>query len=57
MAYLMLVDLYSQREQVQEHVRGWTPTDILFWLRRFGVVEEIPDAGDETLYQFVSNYT
>lgn len=57
MAYMMLVDLYSQREQVQEHVRGWTPTDILVWLRRFGVVEEIPDAGDETLYQFVSNYT
>ena len=57
MAYLMLVDLYSQREQVQEHVRGWTPTDILIWLRRFGVVEEIPDAGDEALYQFVSNYT
>lgn len=57
MSYLMLVDLYSQREQVEAHVRDWTPTDILVWMRRFGVVEEIPDAGDETLYQFVSNYT
>ena len=49
--------MYAQREEVAEHVRGWRVIDVLIWLRRYGIVEEVPRSEDGSLYRFVSNYT
>jgi hypothetical protein len=41
---LTLIDLYSQREAVEDYVRGWPVAEVLEWMRRFGTVTsfEIP---------------
>ncbi len=35
---LTLIDLYSQRAAVKDHVRGWSVAEVLEWMRRFGTV-------------------
>jgi hypothetical protein len=40
MSDFVLVDLYSQRTAVKDHVKGWRVEDVIDWMKRFGTVTE-----------------
>ena len=49
---LTLIDLYSQREAVNDYVRGWPVAEVLEWMRRFGTIIsfEIPVSSERISY-------
>lgn len=49
-----LVDLYSQREAVAQHVKGWDITRILEWMSQYGTVEKVSSSYDDRAYVFRS---
>ena len=50
----VVVDLYSQRHEVENHVRGCTEEQVLSWLSCFGDVHELKPMGISGLYSFRS---
>ena len=52
----LLVDLYSQREAVAQHVRGWSVSSVLDWMGQFGTIEAVPTYDDDGLYVFRSKW-
>ncbi len=51
---LVLVDLYSQREAVAQHVKGWDINKILDWMKQYGKVEKISSPDDDKRFAFHS---
>jgi hypothetical protein len=50
----VVVDLYSQRREVENHVRGWPEEQVLNWLSGFGEVDELKLPMLAGLYRFRS---
>lgn len=55
MGEFAVVDLYSQRREVENHVRGWTVEAVLSWLCCFGDVYEYERPSMQGIYRFRSS--
>jgi hypothetical protein len=49
-----LVDLYNQRKEVIEYVRGWNENEIVEWMQQYGSVSEIESSFADNLFKFTS---
>jgi len=54
MSEFVLIHLSAQREHVINHVKGWSITEVINWMRQYGTVAE-PKNGSLMVYIFESN--
>jgi hypothetical protein len=55
MSDFVLIDLYSQRDQVKAYLEGVSIQESLNWMNKYGTVKKITSPHDENLYSFQSS--
>lgn len=55
MSEFILVDLYTQHNEVIRFVNGMTENEVLDWLKNYGLIRKISSPYDSKLYSFQSN--